>query len=381
MRKVIVDKEEYIMKHTVFYYKEREEWCLFDPYMNLVKDVYYFLVYLREESIKDNSAKQFAYSLKSLHEFIFYNQLKIEEFTFDNLMEFRTWKLQPEEHRENPVFYLNRTSVIVPETWDAILNAMIQYFAWLCLKGRNVNVQISFMRIEQKKTRGSKKDVKKSKLGTLRIKKKRRIVENIDEEHCPLIREKLNKRDKLIFDIFYFTGMRLGELFSMSIDKFPVPKSDDGVICIELDPSSSTEGNRQTKTNARTIFLPRTLYMSVRRYITYGRKTKKHKYLFTVLKNTGKSSLGDALSPDTFRENLHNACKKINVYCSPHMIRHTFATSALAKTNDLKFVQYLMGHKSIESTAKYTHPNIDETVKKLNTFYEEVYSELMGGLD
>jgi integrase/recombinase XerC len=46
----------------------------------------------------------------------------------------------------------------------------------------------------------------------------------------------------------------------------------------------------------------------------------------------------------------------------PHTLRHTYATN-LMKICNIRIVQELLGHKSLQSTQVYTHPNINDLDK------------------
>jgi len=60
---------------------------------------------------------------------------------------------------------------------------------------------------------------------------------------------------------------------------------------------------------------------------------------------------------------LH-AKSSINRSVHPHVLRHTFATRLLAKSN-LSIVQQMLGHKSIQTTQIYLHPTRDDFSKAI----------------
>lgn len=58
--------------------------------------------------------------------------------------------------------------------------------------------------------------------------------------------------------------------------------------------------------------------------------------------------------------------KYLKKQLTPHMLRHTFATRLMRKTN-IRIVQQLLGHKSLSSTQIYTHPNSQDLAEAIAT--------------
>lgn len=64
------------------------------------------------------------------------------------------------------------------------------------------------------------------------------------------------------------------------------------------------------------------------------------------------------------------AMKSLGRPIHPHVLRHTFASRLMRKTN-VRVVQELLGHKHLTSTQVYTHPNGEDLKKAINALQDE----------
>jgi len=134
----------------------------------------------------------------------------------------------------------------------------------------------------------------------------------------------------------YGAGLRINEVCSLQVD--------------DIDSQRMTIRVRHGKGNrARSVPLPERVLFLLRRYWVIERPKKP--WLFP-----GKQP-GCPLSAESVRYHLHGAAKKTGLVkrVTPHRLRHSFATHLLELGTDVRVIQMLLGHRSIKTTARYTH--------------------------
>ena len=143
------------------------------------------------------------------------------------------------------------------------------------------------------------------------------------------------RRDELMFELFYQTGIRLSELIHLK---------DSDVV----DGRIKVLGKRNKE---RLIPIAANLFSNIQGFIAKKRRLLGDTASLLVLKN------GNKMYPAF-------VYRKINYYLSvvtsldkksPHVLRHTFATHMLNRGSGLETLKDLLGHANLSATQVYTH--------------------------
>ena len=64
---------------------------------------------------------------------------------------------------------------------------------------------------------------------------------------------------------------------------------------------------------------------------------------------------GQPFTKNRVEQYFSRLAKRSGIKFHPHMLRHTFATTVMAKNANVFAVKDIMGHSSLQTTMKYTH--------------------------
>jgi len=162
---------------------------------------------------------------------------------------------------------------------------------------------------------------------------KRRLLKELHDRTNPLA-----KRDRVIFELFLGTGIRIAELVNLDIDDIDL----DGKH-MRITGKGGIPQVKFLKSSLRTLLRS---YLKERRRLTGSECTA----LFV-------SSRGTRICARQVAQRLAYWLGKAGIQknITPHGLRHTFATHLYAATSDLLLVKRALDHSDISTTEIYTH--------------------------
>jgi len=132
----------------------------------------------------------------------------------------------------------------------------------------------------------------------------------------------------------YGAGLRISEACQLRVEDID---SKRGLIHVRLG-----KGKKD-----RYVLLPARLLLALRAYWVQVRPADG--WLFPGVK-------GGPISPNSVRRALAVAVRraKLKKKVTAHVLRHSFATHLLETGTDIRIIQVLLGHASLQTTARYT---------------------------
>lgn len=168
----------------------------------------------------------------------------------------------------------------------------------------------------------------------------------------------LASRDQAILELLYSSGMRCSEITNLKTTDIDFPSRNIRVI---------GKGKKERivpfseSCKKCMIAYAKTLREDLLKKLQVDKKTN-----FFFL-----NSRGLQLSNRGLEYILHEIEKKngMNIGLHPHILRHSFATHLLENGADLRSIQLLLGHESINTTQVYTNITKETMKKEYNKFF------------
>ncbi len=147
--------------------------------------------------------------------------------------------------------------------------------------------------------------------------------------------DELKLRDQAIIELLYASGLRVSELVNIKLSQIDIKNR---VIRI------MGKGRKE-----RLVMFSKSCQSTLLDYLNSLSLTTND-YLFSNAK-------GDQLTTRGVEYILKKIEEKTGIFIGlhPHLFRHTFATHLLEGGADLRVIQDLLGHESINTTQVYTH--------------------------
>ncbi len=148
-------------------------------------------------------------------------------------------------------------------------------------------------------------------------------------------------RDAAVIELLFATGMRISELCSLKISDVNLY---DGTILIY------GKGHKE-----RRIQIGNESVIRILREYKDNFRTKMQSCSNFFVNQSGRT-----LSDQSVRRmiNKYTSLASIEQHITPHMFRHTFATSLLEADVNIRYIQEMLGHSSINTTEIYTHVTV-----------------------
>lgn len=162
----------------------------------------------------------------------------------------------------------------------------------------------------------------------------------------------LSLRDQLIVELLYGSGLRVSELCALNTSDLDLAQ---GIAQVR---AGKGKKDRIVPLSGASVRAARA-YLEVRQSLGGGRDGGGGGDALLL------NARGARLSARSVARNLARAGRAAGTRASvsPHVLRHSCATHLLDSGADLRTIQEILGHASLQTTQRYTHLSVDHLVR------------------
>lgn len=169
------------------------------------------------------------------------------------------------------------------------------------------------------------------------------------------------RRDRAVVELLYSSGMRVGELCALNVDDI----RPDGTVRV------FGKGAKE-----RLCFVSPSAMAAIAAY-----RKDRDVLLATYGVECHRLFITDECAPLTQSAARHGVERVLRAAgvateCSPHTLRHSFATHMLQGGADLRSIQEMLGHSSLQTTQVYLH----NTPERLREVYDKSHPRASVGI-
>jgi site-specific recombinase XerD len=151
-------------------------------------------------------------------------------------------------------------------------------------------------------------------------------------------------RDRAILETLFSTGLRVSELANLNCDTINLERREFSIV---------GKGGKE-----RIVFLSDSAVDALNRYLAQRKDDFKPLFIrFQGTVDPAENGASMRLTPRSIERVVEKYVKKVGlaIKATPHTLRHSFATDLLINGADIRSVQEMLGHSSIQTTQIYTH--------------------------